>query len=198
MTVFAEHPALVIAFRRGDRAALETVYWWYVAGVERVVRFGFRLGQRDDGVPLSVPGAERDAVADLVQEVFARAFSERARLAYDGLRPYGPYLLQIARNLLVDRARRSARELPLDDQELERAFEHERDEPADWADAGTMAATQAYLATLSPELRDVHEQRFVFGRSQRDAAAALGISRQQLRTREDKLFDGLRRTLAKR
>ena len=46
---------------------------------------------------------------DLVQEVFLRAFDERARLGYDGLRPYRPYLLRIAKNLRIDTARRDGR-----------------------------------------------------------------------------------------
>src|SRR5258706_11892085 len=95
VTLFRDRPALLDAFYRGDGPALEDVYWGYVDLVEGIARHGFlvlRSGQR-------VHGAGRDEIADLVQETFARAFGDRARRAYDGQRPYGPYLATIARNL---------------------------------------------------------------------------------------------------
>ena len=62
-------------------------------------------------------------LADLVQEVFMRAFSREGRQAYDGLRDYGPYLFAIARNVLVDWARVRGREIPSPWLELETAIE---------------------------------------------------------------------------
>ena len=41
-----------------------------------------------------------------MQEAFRRAFEERARSAYDGLRPYRRYLLTITRNLVIDQLRK--------------------------------------------------------------------------------------------
>jgi RNA polymerase sigma factor (sigma-70 family) len=197
MTLFREQPALLAAFRAGDRVALEAVYWRYVAGIERVLRFGFQLVQTDQ----RVPGAERSEVADMLQEVFARAFTERARLGFDGLREFGPYLAQIARNLLVDVARKRRRELSLDpyEAELDRLMASEAAEsaPAEWAEPEVIALTQAYLAGLPDDLRGVHEQRFVLGRSQRGASSQLGLSRQQLRTKEAALLEGLRKALRK-
>jgi RNA polymerase sigma-70 factor (ECF subfamily) len=58
-----------------------------------------------------------------------------------------------------------------------------------------MTIVEGYLRALPDELKQIHEARFVKGLSQRDAADALGISRQQLRTREARLRDGLRRLL---
>ncbi len=63
------------------------------------------------------------------------------------------------------------------------------DEP--YADERTMKAVRDYLAGLTPELRGVHEQRYVKGVSQEEAARALGLSRQQVRTLEERLRDGL-------
>ena len=68
---------------------------------------------------------------------------------------------------------------------------------APWADPAVMAVVEVYLAGLEGDLRDVHEVRYVRGLPQREAAAQLGISRQQLRTREARLRDGLREALAK-
>ncbi len=61
-----------------------------------------------------MPGGGSSELEDLIQEVFVRAFSEKGRLAYDGLRDYEPYICTIARNLLIDRARKQGREVPLD------------------------------------------------------------------------------------
>jgi RNA polymerase sigma-70 factor (ECF subfamily) len=58
-----------------------------------------------------------------------------------------------------------------------------------------VAVVSAYLASLPEELRRVHHQRFVLATPQRQAAEALGISRQSLRTLEKKLMAGLRERL---
>jgi len=187
MTFFRDRPDRLAAFRRGDRATLEQLYREYLAHIQRLVRSGWRGA---DGSRAAALG--RQDVVDIVQEVFARVFSERARLGFDGLRPFQPYLDTIARNLLVDWAPRHGREIAVG-AELEVPAE---DPPADdWADAATITIVEGYLGALPDELRQIHEARFVKGLSQRDAADALGITRQQLRTREARLRDGLRRLL---
>jgi len=183
MPHLAKDPALLAAFRRGERAALERVYWHYIDRIERVVRHGFHLLRG----PGHVMGARPDEVADLVQETFARAFTERARLAYDGIRDYAPFLTTIARNLLADRARRLGRELQLPEDWEEPAVEEE----IPFADDRTMRAVREYLTALSDELRGVHEKRYVRGLSQEEAASQLGLTRQRLRTLEKKLRQGL-------
>ena len=195
MTLFRDRPELLAAFRRGDRSALVEVYWAYIDRVERLIRAGWRTPKGDRADP-----PRREDVADLIQETFARAFAERARLAFDGLREFGPYLATIARNLLVDWARRQGREIPVDFDEDElaaAATEVFDDVDTRWADGATVRVVQEYLSALPPELADVHRERYIHSRSQRDAAAALGISRQQLRTREKRLRDGLRRRLSR-
>jgi len=86
MTVFAADRALLDAFRRGDRAAIATVYFHDVDDIAAVARNGFAIpttGARVRGA------ADEATERDLVQEVFVRAFAPRARDAYDGIRPYG-------------------------------------------------------------------------------------------------------------
>jgi RNA polymerase sigma-70 factor (ECF subfamily) len=176
---------LLARFRRGERDALERVYWAYVERVERMMRHGFLIVSQ--GSAFHIDGLRSDDVTDMVQETFVRAFGERARLAYDGLRDYGPFLITIARNLLIDRARKQGRELPAED--LDQLGDEPEEPP--YADAATMQAVEAYLAGLDEPLRSVHQQRFVVGLSQREAARALGMSRQQIRTVEKRLCDGL-------
>lgn len=150
------------------------VYWAYVVRLESFAR---RLVR-----PLEVP--------DVVQDVFTRAFSESSRLSYDGERDYGPYLLTIARNLIADRARRAGREISVDDAAfLDLPAQEEELEP--WADPETMKIVDSYVRGLPAPLRAVHEARYVRGLPQREAAATIGISRQQLRTREAQLREGL-------
>jgi RNA polymerase sigma-70 factor (ECF subfamily) len=180
---------LLSGFRRGDRAALEDVYWAYVGEVARVGRFGLksRSGAR-------VPGVVRaHELPDLVQEVFARAFARPAREAYDGIRDYTPYLVRLAANILIDRHRKLGRELVMEAAELEGVLEIGTGgtETDTWLEPALVAATQAYVAGIEAELRAVYEQRFVAGLSQRDAALRLGLTRPRLRTLEARLCQGL-------
>ena len=174
-------------FRAGKREALERVYREHVALVATVVRRGAVLSST-----AQIGAVAGDEVHDLVQETFVRAFAERARLGYDGLRPYRPYLLTICRNLVADWARRRGREVI-----VEIAFEEGPPtdaEPA-WADPKTVAIVERYVASLGPPLVDVYAQRYIRCASQEDAARVLGMSRQRLRTLEEKLRHGLENAL---
>jgi RNA polymerase sigma factor (sigma-70 family) len=190
MTIFRTRPELLDGFRTGSRPALEAVYWAYVEKVERIVRYGFHRsgGARVAGVPLA-------DVPDLVQEVFARVFRESTRRTFDGQRELGPFLGTIARNVVTDWARKRGRTIVEVASELEN-MPHDPDESG-WSDDALLRATEDYLATLAPVLRQVHEQRYVVGRSQDDAARALGITRQNIRTLEGKLRQGLKNALRK-
>jgi RNA polymerase sigma factor (sigma-70 family) len=192
MPILRTDAALLSRFRKGERDALEQVYWAYVDRVERVVRYGFQL-MREDGV-VHVDGVRAGDVADLVQETFVRAFAERARLSYDGLRDYGPFLVTITRNLLADRARKRGREMAFVELESVEELVVLQEQP--YADEPTMKAVRDYLAQLPADLRGIHEQRYVRGVSQQEAARALGLSRQQVRTLEERLRDGLSAHLA--
>lgn len=188
---------LLRAFRRGDPDALEAIYLAHVREVEGWVR----------GALLRSGRLTASDLADIVQDVFLRAFSESARSSYDGLRPYPPFLMTVARNLFVDWARRSGRELPSSDV-LDGALAGGGAGAAEAAcDDGSVvgdgepfapavvALADGYVKSLPDELRRVHHERFVLGTPQRQAAETLGISRQALRTLEKKLIVGLRRRL---
>jgi RNA polymerase sigma factor (sigma-70 family) len=190
MTLFRTQPELLDGFRTGSRPVLEAVYWAYVEKVERIVRFGF---QRPGTA--RVPGVPPADVPDLVQEVFSRLFRESTRRAFDGQRELGPFLGTIARNVVTDWARKRGQSVieivgDLDDIPQEH-------EGAGWPDDALIRATEDYLTTLPPVLKQVHEQRYVLGRSQDEAARALGVTRQNIRTLEEKLRHGLKKALRK-
>jgi len=190
VTLFAGRPELLRRFRAGERAALEEVYWAYVGRVEAVARHGFA----------GVPGVGQQNLADLVQQCFVRAFSERTRLSFDGLHDYAPFIASIARHTVADWWRAQGRLLPLGEEIAERAAEEgdgsSRHPEDDYADAETVRVVEAYLATLDPALRGVHEQLYVQGRPQREAAEVLGLSRQALRTLDKRLRQGLEAALS--
>jgi RNA polymerase sigma factor (sigma-70 family) len=175
-------PDFLARFRAGERSVLAEVYWFYRRTVERLVCQGG--GRRDCHVGLGVD------VSDVVHDVFVRAFAPAARTTYDGLRPYQHYLVTIARNALVDCARRTRREFSLEPKVLEEATNHGEDD-LPWANPQVMKCVQDYITGLPRDLRDLHRCRFVEGMSQARATQMLQCSRQVLRTREKRLRDGL-------
>lgn len=186
-------PIFVAKFRDGDTAVLAAIYRQHLSDVAYVVRNGF--GSRGDGHAF-VPGIrlqhERD---DLVQEAFARAFSSRARLSFDPGRAYEPYLLAIGRHALVDWHRTKSKRLRLDGSLWEVTLLSEFHHDVVGRDPEPTEVIEAYVDTLDRSLKEIYEQMVVCGRSQRDTALALGLSRQNVRTLEQRLRAGLKRAI---
>lgn len=187
MPLFRDNPGLLVAFRDGRPEALTKVYRYYVRPLDEQLRGLARSTKAPDL-------AHANVIADLLQEVFVKAFSPRARLAYDGLREYGPYLGTIARNCFVDALRKRRTELALEWDE-DSLGEVPPPDASQVYDPAILAVLQRYLSELSAELKGIYEQRFVHGISQDAACELLGISRRSLRTGEDHLRTGLRRAL---
>jgi RNA polymerase sigma-70 factor (ECF subfamily) len=209
MPLFQEDRPLLDAFRRGERAALTRVYLYYVDELAELVRRGFSTAS--EGRPLRVPGASSpDEQAEVIQETFVRAFSEPARSAYDGVRPFRPYLFRIAKNLLIDRLRARRREPgpALADAavvDIDRLLETNAALPAepparpdsdlDWLRLSRSA--REFLAGLDSETRELVRLRFEEDRSQEDAAEQMRVSRRRVRTLEARVVARLRRHLRK-
>lgn len=189
--------ALLNGFRNGEPAALERVYYAYVDRVFNVVRHGFPLqgGTRVGGI------TEPDAQRDLIQDIFVKAYAERARLSYDGLRPYAPYLIRIAKNALVDHWRRRGAELAmvetaLDPEEIEEAAHGDTSPVEDLHWRSLLEATQSSVAQMTEEMRRFIHHRFVEDLSQRDIAERMRITRRRVRTLEDRVLRDLRKHLS--
>jgi RNA polymerase sigma factor (sigma-70 family) len=186
----ADDPELLKGFREGRREALERIYRDNVRAVDGYLRTLARTSGHAGLVQTSW-------IADLIQEVFIRAFSSAARKSYDGVRSFAPYLLTITRNAFIDCLRASGREIPKSADELAVLVEQTTDAPEPGLDGPTLSLLEAYVRGLPPELEAVYHQRFVLGRSQEAASAGLGISRRAIRTAEDRLRKGLRKALVR-
>jgi RNA polymerase sigma factor (sigma-70 family) len=180
---FACSSEFVREFVRGERAALERVYLAYFSDVESAVRRG-----------MSASRPTFEDVRDVVQDVFIHAFAARARRSFDSTRDFGPFLATLTRHLLIDRMRRRARELRVTALESLVAFPEEPVEDAA-LDAQMLATVRRYVSSLPDLLRAIHEHRYVLGQPQQVACAALGLTRQRLRTLEKQLRAGLAREL---
>ncbi len=204
MTVFDNNRALLDRFRRGERAALKEVYEAYVNDVATLARRGFTMESQGH---VYVAGADADGEAELVQESFAKAFGEKARLSFDGLRPYRPFLLRITKNLMIDRyrARKKARAREdgsgigdidaLLEANADFAIAEDREEDLHWKKLE--ATTKDFLAALSGESQDVIRLRFAEELSQDAVADQLQCSRRRVRTIENRVQKQLRRHLEK-
>jgi RNA polymerase sigma factor (sigma-70 family) len=195
MTIFANDRELLDRFRRGDRDALVRVFEHYVDDVATLARRGFTIESSGHVV---VHGVGRDEQRELVQDTFAKAFADKARVAYDGLSPYRPYLLRITKNLMIDRHRagqKQARTTPLDALD---AAELAAEPPPDIEWQRLAAATREYVATLDREHRELVRLRFEEGGSQDAVAGALACTRRRVRTLEGEVQDGLRAWLKTR
>ena len=135
-------------------------------------------------------------VGSLVQEVFARAFAEKARASYDGQVDYLQYRAAIARNELINSRR--TREDSADSSTLEAVL-------LAATDASAMVSTPpvspevaaeerelsvlitAFLSTRDGRERDVYRARFEQALTQEEAAASLGLTRIQVRRVEARL-----------
>jgi RNA polymerase sigma factor (sigma-70 family) len=197
VTIFANDRDLLDRFRRGERAALAAVFERYVDEVATLARRGFVIESSGHVV---VRGAGRDGEYDLVQETFAKAFAEKARLGYDGVSPYRPYLLRITKNLMIDRyraAQKDARSIALDSVDLD-ALQPAAEEAPDPLWQKLAAATAEYVGTLEPVVREFVKLRFDEGGSQADVAKALGVTRRKVRTMERDVQKQLRSWLKQR
>lgn len=189
---------LLRGFKAGERAALTDVYRMHAQEVAGLLRHGFAFesgGQRRRFAGYA-SGFE---LQDALHETFRRAFEPSARDAYDGLRPYGAYVGTIARNLVLRSFRARETAFPIDTIESG-AIESGAIESGVRAtvDVGpspehavheeqVRALVGRFLATLAADEQALVEARFVRGLSQRDAADALGLGRQTIRTKEKTL-----------
>lgn len=123
---------------------------------------------------------------DAAQSIFLAAFEERARLSYDGLKPYAAFLRGIAHNIvrrMLDSKTRFDRK-PSDDHRP----------PEDLEAAVLHAQAQAVMSQFRASVTDPREQLvlqryFCDGEAEERLAPELGITRYRLRRIVSKLHE---------
>jgi RNA polymerase sigma-70 factor (ECF subfamily) len=193
MPFLREHPELLAQFRAGVMAAFDAVYHAYKAMLDTLLRVAFKI-------------KDANKRADILHDTFIRVWKPEVRLAYDGVRDFGPYISKIAGNLYLDSRRRTKREVLLrdrasspDEDPLTKLLEAKGvvDPEAEhgWLEPRALAIARDYIASLTEPLRSVHTARYVECLSFRVAAVHLGINVNKLRTLEDQLRRELRARL---
>ena len=195
-------------YKTGDPVGLRTVYVALVDDVARLVRRGFTLDRSGGGRVLGI--LDDDTLRDLVQETFSKAFTPRARQSYDGIQPLRPWVLRIAKNLMIDRLRRGGRELPLSSlgnpasedggiHDIDSLIAHDAPFPEPHVsldERRLQDATRSYIGSLNDERRAFFQLRYGEGHAQHEVATRMGVTRRRVRTLEADVREGLRRVLA--
>lgn len=195
MTLLLEDRALLDGFRRGEEDALARVYDAYSEMVARALASGsFLGGERQLRMrPLDLESAH--------QETFIRAFRPEVRSRYDGLRPFGPYLLVIARSAAISLLRANGKLanewMSIEDAGAITQLPSEGPGPEEEAIRSQVQdAVGGFLGKLAEGDRQLAQIRFVEGRSQEGTAAELRLTRAEVRTREGRLRKALTRYLS--
>lgn len=196
MVDLTEDRELLAAFREGQRDALEQVYRHHVNEIATFLKHGFTYAS--GGAPVAFSGFKGPLeLAAAVQEVFVRAFEPRTRTAYDGLRPYGGFLIGIARNVALKEIEREAvqrrRSVSLDDVEVAGAtdpVEADLDERR-----GSELVTKFLASDCDDTDRKLFQLRYDDGLGQEAAGKAVGLTRIQVRRWEKRLHARLSRYL---
>lgn len=203
--------ALNARFKAGDRDALATVFSFYAPRVVEMLGRGFSFDAGGERVRFS-GYTRRFELEDVLQDVFRRAFAERARLAYDGLRPYGAYLATIARNLVIDSYTARKRELAcfvIDDStdttsddwaSSDDPFAEHTPAPTGRPERDLMSAelrglVQTFKGSLGEREQAIFVLRFDEALSHNAIAERTGFSVSQVKTTESKLRAALLRHL---
>lgn len=196
-------PDLLAAFRRGDKAAMEIVYRHYVKGLGHFLQKGFSFRSADRFFYFKGYRAAFD-LHNAVQEVFRRAFEEKARLSYNGVNSYSNWILAIARNMVINGFR--DREIPFsqfDDRGdgEKRQWDNEVTEEYSGVLYATANAKQddalesaqlkqllaQFMGQLHEEDRELVRLRYGEGLGQEEAAKELKSTRMKVRTQESKI-----------
>jgi RNA polymerase sigma-70 factor (ECF subfamily) len=206
------HPTRLDAFRRGERELLGELYQAYREDVQRTLNLGFTFSSK--GKTIRFQGfREPFKCQEVLQECFLRAFKQNARLAYDGTRPWRPYLMAIVRSQVIDHFRIQSTEqryfVPLTEavsgalgehDALERLQSHDAltgsDSPeADALRAQVACALATFLQTRDEQDRHLIQEHLMGDRSQAQIAEDMSLSRNDIRKKIKDLRTDLLRHL---
>ncbi len=206
----AKNQRLLESFKRGEREAMDTVYRHYMPGVTGFLRKGFTFRSGTGHFYFKGIQDPHDLKA-AVQEVFRRAFEEKARNSYNGVNSFTNWVLAIARNTVINQFRN--REIAFSEYispSDERGHLAIMDDEVTEEFSGVLYSQQGLRQDSQVEHRELkllierfmrelteHDQqllvlRFAEGKGQEETAVALGSTRMKVRTAESKLRSRLR------
>ncbi|WP_233261310.1 RNA polymerase sigma factor [Vitiosangium sp. GDMCC 1.1324] len=167
-------------FRDGDPETMGRVYRAHAETLARMLR---AMAWRGRGFTQVRGSLELE---NTVLETFARAFEPRARAAYDGVRPYGHFLVGIARNVMLEQTRQREVSVGLEPfEEAGQAPEEGNGLAQALEDREVEGLLASFKEGLTAEERRLFELRFgEEGMAQEGAAERLGLTRIQVRRRE--------------
>jgi RNA polymerase sigma-70 factor (ECF subfamily) len=206
----AKDKKLLEAFQRGDRDAMEQVYKHYHRGVANFLRKGFTF--RSGSTHFYFRGiSDPHDLKSAVQEVFRRAFEDKARHSYNGVNSFSNWVLAIGRNMVINQFRN--REVAfssvikatderghlaiLDDEVTEEYSGVLYGHPAGPQDTALERDELRELMEIFTGELSEHDQqllvlRFTQGVGQAETAKLLGSTRMKVRTAEARLRNRLR------
>ena len=208
--LLAKNEDLLKRFRVGDKDAMEEVYRHYSPGVTRFLRQGFTF--RSGGGHCYFKGIKlQDDLNSAVQEVFRRAFEDRARNAYNGINSFSNWVLAISRNMVINGFRNreiafssyiskkdDRGHLAIMDNAVTENYsgilygQQNQDQEKTYEHSELKGLIGKFMTELSEPERKLLVLRFIDGVGQEDAAKQLGSSRMKVRTAETKLRRRLR------
>ena len=198
-----EDRAILDRFRAGDRTTLTVVYRAHAPEVAKLAAHGFSFRAADAVHRFHgyrAPHEQQDAV----QEVFIRAFSERGRMGFDGLNPYGAYLRGVLKNLVIDELRKrksalAAFGVQADSSEAVEEAEAPADSPEVQVHRGIISdAVRGFVDTLPEREKRFVALRYTDGLAQEDVAARMRVGRSTVRTLEERVRRKLHARLRQR
>jgi RNA polymerase sigma-70 factor, ECF subfamily len=130
----------------------------------------------------------RDAAEDLTSEVFHKALANIRKYEWRGA-PFGAWLLRIAANAIVDRAKRSAREVVDSDRVPEASAEPDVAVAEEWATVFRL------IQDLPADQRTVVVSRYIDERSIKEVAAQLNRSEGAIKQLQLRALQALRTRL---
>jgi len=163
---------LLREFRRGEQEALMLVWREYFPLVEGLARRGFGPYRGFASV------TDRE---EAVSASFAAAFEERCRMGYDGLTPYGSYLLGVSRNVMRRSMKKVAREPVREPSSYEFEAAPEQTPEEQVISAEVKEILSRFPATLQPDEQDVFRGYYAQGLSEEKLAEHLGRTRYRVR-----------------
>lgn len=180
-------PDLLRRFREGERDAMVAVWNFYYPIVVSLACRGFE----------GTPGFRHQAdVEDAVSATFLAALQERARLSYDGITPYGAYLLGVGKNVMRRLARKAYREPVWEVDEERQGSGSDVTPEAHVLRREKREVLERFETCLDPQQLDVFSGYYKRGLSEEKLATELGKTRHKVRKTLHKVQRMMRRYLA--